>query len=120
MSAPVFTSVMPSLPVSDMDDAIAFYTESLGFALCFRNESNYAIVQRDGIEAGLMSMDASGIPAGAGRCYFKLSSGIEALYFDYVRREVDILHEMRDESYGMREFMIADPDQNEINFGQAI
>lgn len=111
---------MPSLPVADMDRAIAFYTESLGFILCFRNGSSFAIVSRDAVQLGLIAPDVSGVPAGHGRCYCKLSSGIDAVYADYCSRSVSIRHELRDESYGMREVMIADPDQNELNFGQAI
>jgi len=29
-------------------------------------------------------------------------------------------HELRTESYGMREFMITDPDGNTINFGEPV
>jgi hypothetical protein len=48
------------------------------------------------------------------------SAGIDELYEGYRGRGVTVLHELRDESYGMREFMIADADRNEINFGQLI
>ena len=111
---------MPSLPVADMDRAITFYTKSLGFILSFRNGSSFAIVTRDAIQLGLMTPEVAGVPAGHGRCYCKLSGGIDAVYSDYCSRSVSIRHELRDESYGMREFMIADPDQNEVNFGQPI
>ncbi len=111
---------MPVLPIRDLGRAIDFYTESLGFILTFRNGSSFAIVARGGVQLGLQAVACCGIPSGCGRCYCKLSSGIEALYSDYCSRNFKILHELRDESYGMREFMISDPDQNEINFGQPI
>lgn len=120
MDTPVFHSVMPSLPVADMERAVAFYLDSLGFSLSFRNGSNFVLVARDGVQLGLIAVNVSGVPAGHGRCYCRLSSGIDALYSDYRSRDVSILHELRNESYGMREFMIADPDRNEINFGQPI
>ena len=120
MNPPVFRSVMPSLPVSDIDRAVAFYRDTLGFSLDFRNGSNFAIVARDGVQLGLVAVGVSNVPAGLGRCYCKLSSGIDSLYSDYRSRNVSVLHELRDESYGMREFMIADLDRNEINFGQVI
>jgi catechol 2,3-dioxygenase-like lactoylglutathione lyase family enzyme len=115
---PALSSVMPSLPVADLEQAIAFYTQSLGFTPRFRNGSSFAIVAHGAVELALASPDVTGIPAGHGRCYCKLSDGIDILYADYRSRGVTIRHELRDESYGMREFMIADPDQNEINFGQ--
>jgi catechol 2,3-dioxygenase-like lactoylglutathione lyase family enzyme len=119
MDAPQFTSAMPSLPVAQMDDAIAYYTDNLGFSLVFRNGSTFAIVVRDSIELGLTTSAVSGISPGQGRCYLKLT-GIETLYAGYVAKGVSILHDLREESYGMKEFMIADPDRNEINFGEPI
>lgn len=118
MTTPIFSSAMPSMPVADLEQAIGFYTGALGFALDFRNGSTFAIVARDGVQIGLFSASFSGVPAGAGRCYCKLSGGIDALYADYLAGGVAIRHPLRDESYGMREFMIADLDRNELNFGE--
>ena len=120
MTTPRFSSVMPSLPVDDMDRAISFYTDTLGFELDFQNGSSFAIVARDGVELGLFATSVSGLSAGQGRCYCKLSAGIDELYAGYRDSGVVILHELLDESYGMREFMIADADNNEINFGQPL
>jgi catechol 2,3-dioxygenase-like lactoylglutathione lyase family enzyme len=119
MDTPRFTSAMPTLPVLSVESAIAFYTAALGFSLTFRNGSSFAIVARDSIELGLTTVEASGVSAGRGRCYLKLT-GIEALYSDYLAKGVSILHELREESYGMKEFMIADPDGNQINFGEPV
>ena len=33
---------------------------------------------------------------------------------------VAMTHPLRRESYGMREFMITDPDGNALNFGEAV
>ena len=117
---PSFSSVIPTLPVADIERAITFYTVVLGFRLQFRNGSTFAIVAWDRVEIGLIAADFGGVPAGLGRCYCKLSAGIDALYASYQQREVTILHELRDETYQMREFMISDPDRNEINFGQPL
>jgi catechol 2,3-dioxygenase-like lactoylglutathione lyase family enzyme len=119
MDAPQFTSVMPPLPVRRLDSAIKFYTETLGFSLTFRNGSTFAVVARGVVELGLTTFDVSGISAGQGRCYVKLT-GIEMLYSAYLAKGVSILHERREESYGMKEFMISDPDRNEINFGEPV
>ena len=117
---PAFRSVMPSLPVAELDRALTFYTQALGFLPQFRNGSTFAIIVRDGVELSLMASGFSGVPAGSGRCYFRLSSGIDSLYAAYQATAVEVRHELRDEEYGMREFMIADVDGNEINFGQLI
>lgn len=120
MATPHFTSIMPSVPVENLARALAFYTETLGFELDFQNGSTFAIVSRNGVQMGLAAPRFSTVPAGYGRCYFKLSAGIDELYEGYRARGVTILHELRDEAYGMREFMIADSDKNELNFGQPL
>lgn len=120
MSSPHFTSVMPTMPVQDLASAITFYTETLGFDLDFQNGASFGIVSRNEVQLGLAAPPISTVPAGHGRCYFHLSGGIDELYEGFRSRGVAILHELRDESYGMREFMIADPEQNEINFGQPL
>jgi catechol 2,3-dioxygenase-like lactoylglutathione lyase family enzyme len=120
MNPPVLTSAMPCLRVADVPRAVDFYNDSLGFAPVFRNGVTFAIVCRDRIELGLSQSAYAGATAGGGSCYCKLSEGIDALYAEYQARGVAVLHPLRDESYGMREFMIADPDGNIINFGQAV
>jgi len=111
---------MPSIRVEDVPRAIEFYHDSLGFAPVFRNGVTFAIVRRDGIELGLMKAAYTECKPGGSACYCKLSQGIDTLYAGYQQRGVTILHPLRDESYGMREFMIADPDGNTINFGQPL
>ena len=111
---------MPSLPVEEVPRAADYYTISLGFEVVFRSGVTFAIVRRDNVELGLSQAACSGALAGTAACYCKLSQGIDALYAEYHTRGVSIRHELRDESYGMREFMIADADGNRINFGQPI
>jgi catechol 2,3-dioxygenase-like lactoylglutathione lyase family enzyme len=118
MTPPRLASAMPCLRVADVPRAVDFYNGCLGFAPVFRNGVTFAIVRRDQIELGLSQAAYSGATPGGGSCYCKLSQGIDALYADYQARAVTVLHPLRDESYGMREFMIADLDGNTINFGQ--
>ena len=120
MTSPKLASVMPSLRVADIPRAIDFYNDSLGFVPVFRNGVTFAIVRRDHIELGLSQAASDTGTPGGGNCYCKLSHGIDALYAEFQARGVSILHPLRDEPYGMREFMIADPDGNTINFGQPI
>jgi catechol 2,3-dioxygenase-like lactoylglutathione lyase family enzyme len=120
MITPRLVSVMPGIHVEDVPRSVEFYERYLGFAAVFRNGVTFAIVSRDGIELGIGQAAYTGSPAGSSGCYCKLSQGIDTLYAECQSRGVAILHELRDESYGMREFMIADPDGNRINFGQPI
>jgi catechol 2,3-dioxygenase-like lactoylglutathione lyase family enzyme len=119
MTNPAFTSAMPTMPVKDLVQAIAFY-DSIGFQTDFRNGALFAIVRRDQVEIGLAPENIHKVPAGTGRCYIKLASGIDAFYADLKAKGIDIRHPLQDEKYGMRECMIADPDQNLVNFGQPL
>jgi len=108
---------MPSIPVANLDTSIAFYVKTLGFNLVFQNGDAFAIVSRNGVEIGLPSAVAHDVTPGAGKCYIKVK-GITHLYTGYCSKGVTILHKLKTESYGMKEFQIADPDGNEINFGE--
>ena len=46
--------------------------------------------------------------------------GLEALYTEYQQIPVKIVHPLRIEEYGMKEFMIADLEGNTINFGELV
>lgn len=113
----MFTSVMPFLPVSDLRRSVDFYTDVLGFAVEVRGDVGFAIVARDEVRIGLRESSSN---AGHGRCYCNLSRGISTLYDELCSRAVRIQHEMQDEPYGMREFTIVDPDQNQLHFGQPL
>lgn len=116
MSTAKFAAVMPSLPVSDLDRAVTFYTDILGFALDQRDANRSATVARDGLLVTLRVEE----PAGHGRCHFKVSSGISGFYSDCLSRGVRVHQEIQDEPNGTREFTIVDPDKNQLGFGQPI
>jgi len=109
---------MPGLGVADMARAIDFYEGKLGFRVTFRNGAVFAIVGRDGIEISL-GLDRAGTTDSRGACYFKLE-GIDVLHGEFLAHGVAMTHPLRTESYGMREFMINDPDGNTLNFGEAV
>ena len=117
--------VTPFMHVPDLEAALAFMTNVLGFRVDHR-EANYAYVSREG--AGLRMMEAGpGNPFQPGTQRF-------AYYFDC--RDVDALHaELKpkldqlpkrdvhgpaDKPYKQRELLVVAPDGNVIAFGQAI
>jgi catechol 2,3-dioxygenase-like lactoylglutathione lyase family enzyme len=124
MSANIL-QVTPFMHVPDLETALAFMTDTLGFTVDFR-ETNYAYVSRDG--AGLRILAAGpGDPFQPGTRRF-------AYYFDC--RDVDALHaELKpkldalpkgdvhgpaDKPYRQRELLVLAPDGNLIAFGHAI
>ena len=113
-----FDSVMPSCAVNDMPKAIQFYLHSLGFTCVFTDGDpiSFVIMKRDTVEISLHTQHLGEVPGKHG-CYVKVR-GVDSLYSEYQSKGVKIVHPLRDEEYGMREFMIADPDGNLINFGE--
>ncbi len=120
MTTPTFTSVMPSCTVSDIAGAVHFYEKTLGFECTFTNGDPvcFAILKRGAVEIGLQTARLGGVP-GKNGFYIKLTV-IDALYAEYQAAGVKIKHPLKVEEYGMKEFMIEDPEGNTINFGEAI
>lgn len=115
-------SVMPGYGVKNLATSLNFYVGLLGFETVFTNgpqtAPTFAIVRRGNLEISLM-LDKEGGGAGRGSSYVKVR-GITALYESWLARGVPMAHELKDEEYGMREFMIQDPDGNTINFGEEL
>ncbi len=111
-------SIMPGFGVGDMARAVAFYEGKLGFRVTFCNGAGFTIVTRDGIEISLALNRTSAAPDKCA-CYLKLS-GIDTLHDEFAANGVPMTHPLRTESYGMREFMITDPDGNTLNFGEPV
>src|SRR3989442_12171 len=93
-----------------------FFTKSGLLKLINGDPISFAIMKRDNVELMLQTRRLGGVP-GKNGCYIKLT-GVEALYSEYQKKGVTIVHPLRTEEYGMKEFMIADLDGNKINFGE--
>jgi uncharacterized glyoxalase superfamily protein PhnB len=109
---------MPGFVVRDMSGAINFYTKKLGFEIRFKNGAVFTLVSRDGIEISL-GLDRSGARAGKGSCYFKME-GLDLFHDELIRKGVEMTHPLKLEAYGMKEFMLTDPDGNTLNFGEPV
>lgn len=111
--------------VPDLEQAIGFMTEVLGFNVIVRMR-DYAYVCRDG--AGLRMMEEGpGNPFRPGTrrfAYYFDCRDVDALYAE-LRPKLDDLphgdvHGPADKPYGQRELLVLAPDGNLIAFGQAI
>ena len=112
---PRFEAITPRLPVSDIDRALAFYCERLGFQIGWQWGSpvTHANVCRDSI-----SLDLLAGPAGRGPAmvYIQLRS-VDAYFAELQGRSVEA-SEPGDRPYGMRDFELIDPDGNRLAFGE--
>lgn len=115
---PKFEAVTPRLPVTDVEKALAFYVEQLGFELGWKwgDPTTHGNVCRDSISLDLISMPEG--RRGTAMAYVQLS-GVDAYFSELKARKLD-LHEPGDRSYGMRDFEVVDPDGNRLAFGEPI
>jgi len=114
-SKPKFEAVTPRLPVSDVEQALAFYLDRLGFQLGWKwgHPVTHANVCRDCISLDLIASPAGRATAMA---YVHLS-GVDAYYSELQGRGVAI-GELGDRPYGMRDFEVVDPNGNRLAFGE--
>ncbi|WP_316014522.1 VOC family protein [Roseobacter sp. HKCCA0434] len=122
---PRLTQITPFVLTADMDRALRFYREVLGFALGFRDD-NYAFIRRDAVALRLLQveegMDLSD-PARQQHCYIDVED-LDGLHAE-MKPMLDTLPEGRvrapfDTYYGQREFHVIDEDALLISFGQKI
>jgi catechol 2,3-dioxygenase-like lactoylglutathione lyase family enzyme len=111
--------------VPDIEAALAFFTQVLGFECRFR-QGEYAYVQRE--EAAfrlLQNQGDDGAPPGNRRfCYYIDVEDVDAVHAAIAphapRLNDGDIHGPIDQLYGQRELMVVAPDGNLIVFGQDI
>jgi catechol 2,3-dioxygenase-like lactoylglutathione lyase family enzyme len=115
--------ITPFLRVPDIDAAIAFFCETLGFDLGVKIE-HYAFVTRGrGVSIRLVEDHEATRGNGAYRVYIDVED-VDALYAE-LKPKLDTLPwndvcPPFDQDYGMRELTVVGPDGDVIAFGQDI
>lgn len=120
-----FIQVTPFMHVSDIERAVAFFTEILGFETLHRFD-NYAYVQRESVAFRLLEEHGpDGAPPGNRRfAYYIDVHDVDGLYSE-LKPKLDALpdgdvHGPANKGYGQRELLVLAPDGNVLAFGQAI
>ena len=117
--------ITPFMHVPDIEKAVWFFTEVLGFTLRFRTV-NYAYVQREAAAFRLLENSGDdGAPPGNRRfCYYIDVADIDAVEAELKPKAALLndgdIHGPVDQLYGQRELMVVAPDGNLIVFGQDI
>ncbi len=116
-------SITPQFLVQNLDKALSFYTETLGFEIAFTYSDFYAGVARDGLVIHLKLSDEAD-PSRAFKqqhehldVYFS-TDDVEALYQEYQSRGVSFLKPLQATPWGTREFVVQDGDGYILYFGQ--
>jgi catechol 2,3-dioxygenase-like lactoylglutathione lyase family enzyme len=108
------TGIAPQFLVDDLDRAIAYYCDKLGFELDFVYQSFYASVTRDGFAIHLKHA-----PKLAGREHRKLNehldayisvSGIRGLFSELETRGAQVIKPLEERPWACLDFYVEDPD----------
>lgn len=112
-------TVTPVFPVASVAAAVAYYGSVLGFDVAWRwgDPVVVAAVCRDGIE--IMFDETAPDKIRPGQIYVTMS-GLDAYLTEIVSRGAQVIYPIGDRPYGMRDVRIADPDGNEISFGEPL
>jgi len=114
-TAAQITGIAPQFLVDDLDRAIAYYRDRLGFALDFEYQSFYASVSRDGFAIHLKHA-----PKLAGdRVHRKENehldahvavTGIRGLFGEMQRRGAEVIKPLEQRPWACLDFYVEDPD----------
>lgn len=112
------TASSPVLTVGDLERAVAYYREALGFELhwTWGDPSTRAGVGRDGFELQLAQEHG---PPGPSTVYFTVT-GVDAYYRECRERGARITAELDDRPFSMRDFRVEDVSGNRLGFGEPL
>lgn len=122
--------VAPIIKVTDIRSAVEFYCSTLGFVKDFSYSASpdgpvYVGVSLDGNQIHLSTFAGDGVIGTAAYCYVE---DVDALFQKFLRTGLktpgnpDSPVEERpvDQTWGMREVYVRDPDGNTLRFGSAV
>ncbi len=109
------TGIAPQLLVDELDRAIAYYCDKLGFQLDFNYESFYASVSRDGFAIHLkcapkIAADREHRKQNQHLDAYISVSGIRDLYSELETRGARILKLLEEQPWSCLDFYVEDPD----------
>jgi catechol 2,3-dioxygenase-like lactoylglutathione lyase family enzyme len=120
-----FIQVTPFMHVDDIEKALSFFNEILGFETLLRQE-NYAYLHRETVGFRILEQGgADGAPPGNRRfAYYIDVRDVDQLYAE-LKPKLDTLakgdvYGPVNQPYGQRELLVLAPDGNLIAFGHAL
>jgi predicted enzyme related to lactoylglutathione lyase len=111
-----FNQVAPAFAAKDYESLVSFYVDVMGFEATYKTDV-YAVLNRDGVMLHVYP-ERDGKVGGHNSAYFFID-GVDAFYAS-VKDKVRIVHPISDQEYGLRDFLMQDPEGNNIGVAQRI
>ena len=115
---------IPVLRITNADAAEAFYCGQLGFRREFqvpasetKRDPCYIGVSRDG---ALLHLSSHAGDSAIGGAVYVMSDDVDALHAEFLARNVRIHIAPVDQTWGLRELYVRDPDGNSVRFGAPV
>src|SRR5215207_5885322 len=116
-------NIIPILKCKDITESLLFYTQLLDFEVVDPDESDfpYRLLIREGARLDISAEDGV-----FGSCVFIGVEDVDKLFRKFLERGLDVstktgVHgQPIDQTWGMREFYVEDPNGNTLRFGHAI
>lgn len=127
VDTPRLLAAHPQIFVTDMDAAVAFYRDRLGFAVeyLYGDPPFYGLVRRDGVALNLRHVDAYPLD-GVRRDAEDLLAvsivvrGAKALFHALREAGLAFHQPLREQPWGAHDFIVADPDGNLVHFASRV
>ena len=115
-----FGRVAVTVSVTNIDSALAFYVDVLGFEKVFQNGDpvGFVILKKDAAEIHISKNPNH--KATVQNVAHLLVEDAASLYAHLEAYDVPIIKGLRDAEYGLKTFVMADPDGNRIDVGGPI
>jgi uncharacterized glyoxalase superfamily protein PhnB len=119
------TGIAPQFLVDDLDRAIAYYCDGLGFELDFKYESFYAAVRRDGYaihlkQAAKLAADRAHRKQNEHLDAYIAVAGIRNLFSELQTRGADVIKPLEERPWACLDFYVEDPDGYILCFSEQI
>ena len=109
------TGIAPQFLVDDLERAIAYYCDKLGFEVDFRYQSFYAAVKRDGFAIHLkhapkLAADRASRKQNEHLDAYISVSGIQGLFSELEMRGAQVIKPLEERPWACLDFYVEDPD----------
>lgn len=111
----MWSSVVPQLPVTDVEATQAWYRDVLGFEVAWGG-SEFGAVWQDRVEIFFARVQTP-LP---GSCVCVRVDDADALHERYRQSGAPIVAGLEDKPWGMREFTLQDPNGHRLRIGHPI
>lgn len=106
--------IAPAFAVQDLDAMCNFYGKLLGLSPTYRTEV-YAVLRNGPVQLHLYPQ-RDGMNAGQGSAYVFVE-GVDEVYAT-AQSIATIIHPIKDQHYGLRDFLMQDPEGNRVGIAQ--